>query len=210
MTLSSIKLFQNKLVYSGCMLMFFLNNCTSTQQYYSPKIDVEQWVEEYNVCRGKGKLISTGRVNGRLSFTYTCVEKDVFIHFKDIIGRKTMLIILRQNSVEAWDMMQNIRFSTESIYLRFPFFEVLKPMDLISIFWGIEPEGLHKSQPNKSMTESEIDIRFSSDGLDLQTVLINMDDKKQSIEMTFVERELGSAYPHLIKQIPESIPRAQS
>jgi len=210
MTHLRIKHSQNKLIYCGLIMMFILNNCTSTQQPFSPKIDIEQWVNEYTVCRGKGKLISSGQVSGRLSFIYTCVGKDVFIHFKDILGRKTMMIVLQENSVEAWDIMQNIRFSKESIVLRFPFFEVLEPRDLISIFWGIEPESLHKSLPNKSMTESEIDIRFSSDGLDLQTVLINMENEKQSIEMTFVEREFGSAFPNLIKQIPESTPRAQS
>jgi hypothetical protein len=36
-----------------------------------------------------------------------------------------------------------------------------------------------------------------------------MDNEKQSIEMTFDERDFGSAYPHLIKQIPESTPHAQ-
>ena len=108
-----------------------LNNCASSEQQYLPKIDVGQWIEEYNVCRGKGKLVSTGPVSGRLSFSYTCAGEDVFIHFKDMLGRKTMMMIVRPNSVEAWDMMHNIRFSTESIYLRFPFFEVIKPKDLI-------------------------------------------------------------------------------
>ena len=190
--------------------MFILNNCASSEQQYLPKIDVGQWIEEYNVCRGKGKLVSTGPVSGRLSFSYTCAGEDVFIHFKDMLGRKTMMMIVRPNSVEAWDMMHNIRFSTESIYLRFPFFEVIKPKDLVSIFWGIEPEDLHKTQTNKPITESAIDISFSSEGQGLHTVYIKMDDEKQSIEMTFNEREFGSAYPHLIKQIPESTPHAQS
>ena len=209
MTYSRIKHFQIKLIPLGLVSMLIFNNCASTDQSISPTIDLGQWMEKYSVCRGKGTLVSSGPVRGRLYFDYTCLGEDVFIHFKDVLGRKTMMMIMRPNSVEAWDIMQNIRFSTESIYLRFPFFEVLKPMDLVSIFWGIEPINLLKVDTNNSMTESEIDIRFSSDGSGLQAVYIIMDNEKQSIEMTFDERDFGSAYPHLIKQIPESTPHAQ-
>jgi hypothetical protein len=121
-----------------------------------------------------------------------------------------MMMIVRPNSVEAWDIIQNVRFSTASIYIRFPFFEIIKPRDLISIFWGIEPVDLNKMNTNNSISDSNIDIRFSSNGSDLQTIYIVMDNEKQSIELTFDEREFGSAYPHLIKQIPESTPHAQS
>lgn len=209
MTYSRIKHFQIKLIPIGLVSMFILNNCASTDQQITPTINLGEWRGKYSVCRGKGTLVSAGPVRGRLTFSYTCSGEDVFIHFKDVLGRKTMMMIVRPNSVEAWDIMQNIRFSTESIYLRFPFFEVLKPMDLVSIFWGIVPDNLVKVDTNNPMTESAIDIRFSSDGLGLQAVYIMMDNEKQSIEMTFDEREFGSAYPHLIKQIPESTPHAQ-
>ena len=86
--------------------MFMLNNCASSKQQYLPKIDVGQWIEKYNVCRGKGKLVSTGPVSGRLSFSYTCAGEDVFIHFKDMLGRKTMMMVVRPNSVEAWDPLK--------------------------------------------------------------------------------------------------------
>ncbi len=190
--------------------MFLFNNCVSTEQKITPQIDIGQWIKEYSVCRGNGKLISKGQVSGSLSFSFTCTGEDVFIHFKDLLGRKTMMMIVRPNSVEAWDIIQNVRFSTASIYIRFPFFEIIKPRDLISIFWGIEPVDLNKMNTNNSISDSNIDIRFSSNGSDLQTIYIVMDNEKQSIELTFDEREFGSAYPHLIKQIPESTPHAQS
>jgi len=209
MTSSRIKHFQINIFSFGLVSMLILNNCASTDQSISSTIEMGQWVEKYTVCRGQGTLVSSGPVKGRLSFSYTCSGENIFIHFKDVLGRKTMMMIVRPNSVEAWDIIQNIRFSTESIYLRFPFFEVLKPRDLISIFWGIEPNNLPNTNTNNSMTESKIDIRFSSDGTSLQAVYIKMINEKQSIEMTFEEREFGSAYPHLIKQIPESTPHAQ-
>lgn len=190
--------------------MLILNNCATTEFSIEPKMDFGQWVEEYTVCRGKGKLISHGPVSGSLSFSYTCTGEDVFIHFKDMLGRKTMMLIIRPNSVEAWDIMQNVRFTTASVYLRFPFFEIIKPQDLVSIFWGVEPTDLNNTHKNNPITDSTIDIRFSSNGSDLQTVFIVMDNEKQSIQITFDEREFGSAYPHLIKQIPESTPHAQS
>lgn len=190
--------------------MLFLNNCTVNKKFINQKLDYGRIVEEYNVCRGKGTLISAGTIGGKLSFTYTCTGEDVFIHFKDMLGRRTMLMVVRPNSVEAWDMMKNIRFTTESIYLRFPFFEVIKPQDLVHIFWGIEPLELNKARSIDKHTGSAIAIKFSGDGSALQTVFINMDERRQTIELTFDEREFGSSYPHLIKQIPESTPQAQS
>jgi hypothetical protein len=117
-----------------------------------------------------------------------------------------MLMILTPNSVEVWDIIQNIRFSPESIYLRFPFFEFVTPKDLISIFWGYEPQF---QLDNKIEKESSIHITFSSNELTLDAVHIDMGTDKQTIDITFDEREYGSSYPHLIKSIPPSIPQAQ-
>lgn len=187
--------------------MIFLSNCSPTFTKQYDELLFEKRIEKYESCRGKGQLVSSGTISGKLSFSFTCNGDEVFIHFKDMLGRKTMMMILQPSGVEAWDIMQNIRFTTESIYLRFPFFEVLKPADLVALFWGYKPGGIDKI--NKFNSESEIDIRFSSNDLGLQTIFIRTEDK-QTIEMTFEQREYGSTYPHLIRQIPLSIPQAQS
>lgn len=212
MNLFSLRHIQNKIAIIGLITIISLDSCTSSisKPILSTKqnsIEYGQMVEDQKVCRGKGTLLSKGPVNGKLSFYFTCSGEEVYIHFKDLLGRKTMLMILKPNSVEAWDIIQNIRFSQESIYLRFPFFEFVTPKDLISIFWGYEPQF---QMDNKIEKESSIHITFSSNELTLDAVHIDMDTEKQTIDITFDEREYGSSYPHLIKSIPSSIPQAQS
>ncbi|MCH7762939.1 MAG: hypothetical protein IIB95_04270 [Candidatus Marinimicrobia bacterium] len=212
MNLLSLRHILNKITIIGSITIIFLNSCTSfTSRPVLPikqnSIEYEKMVEDQKVCRGKGTLLSKGTVSGKLSFYFTCTGEEVYIHFKDLLGRKTMLMILKPNSVEAWDIIQNIRFSTESIYLRFPFFEFVTPQDLISIFWGYEPQF---QIDNKIEKESSIHITFSSNELTLDALHITMDSEKQTIDIIFDEREYGSSYPHLIKSIPSSIPQAQS
>jgi len=212
MNLLRLKYILNKAAIIGLMSIIYLCSCTSfTNRSISPikqdSIEYGQMVEDQKVCRGKGTLLSKGTVNGKLSFYYTCTGEEVYIQFKDLLGRNTMMMILNPKSVEAWDILQNIRFSAETIYIRFPFFEIVSPQDLISIFWGYEP--LFQLD-NKIERESSIHITFSSNELTLDAVHIDMDSEKQSIDIKFDEREYGSSYPHLIKSIPSTIPRAQS
>ncbi|MFQ6678160.1 MAG: hypothetical protein ACE5D0_07525 [Fidelibacterota bacterium] len=169
--------------------------------------DYRQMVIDQKMCRGKGTLISKGSVNGKLSFYFTSTGEDVYIHFKDLLGRLTMVMILKPNSVEAWDTIQNIRFSQESIYIRFPFFEYITPKSLISIFWGYEPKFQFL---NNMENKSAFQITFSRSDLTIDAVQIVMKTDAQIIDILFEEREYGSAYPQLIKPIPSSIPQAQS
>ncbi len=197
-------LFLNDLVLIFSLMIVGCGTTGHSMKTYSSD---QSWLEKYETCRGKGSLTSKGLVSGKLSFTFTCAGEDVFIHFKDMLGRKTMIMIIKENDVNVWDIFQNVRFSKESIFIRFPFFEVMKPSDLSSLFWGMEP--LHLKEINNIDSESSINIRFSSNDNGLQTVYIEMKED-QSIELTFKVREYGSTYPHLIKQIPESTPYVQS
>ncbi len=198
-----------KLILNNFIIIFFMMfwGCGATKPSIQNLSTNQKWNEQYETCRGKGHLISKGNISGKLSFSFTCTGKNVFIHFKDMLGRKTMVMIIEENDVNVWDIFQNMRYSKESIFMRFPFFEVMKPSDLSSVFWGNEPT--HLKDINNINSESSINIRFSSNENGIQTVYIEM-NKNQTIELTFEMREYGSTYPHLIKQIPESTPYIQS
>ena len=45
-------------------------------------------------CRGKGYILSEGEMKGRLNFTFTSSRDTAYIQFKDLIGRKTIFLIL--------------------------------------------------------------------------------------------------------------------
>lgn len=190
------------------MLVYSCANFTQKRVLTSKSelVTASSIVKQYKVCRGKGYLNSKGSVTGKLSFYFTATPSKVYIHFNDILGRKTMIMFLNHNSVEAWDVIQNVRFSEESIYIRFPFFELIRPQDLISIFWGIEPTF---PTYNNIGEKSSVYVTFSSNDFPLDAVHIEMNDENQTIDIKFEPREYGSSYPFLIKTIPISVPQAQ-
>ncbi len=191
------------IIFNSCV-SFVGNNITQKNIFVN---DYGELVEKHAVCRGNGALISKGSVSGKLSFHYTCAGDEVYIHFSDFLGRKTMMVILNSLSVEAWDIMQNVRFTSESILLHFPFFEFITPKDLVSIFWGIEPIiDLKKESDNPP----NVNILFSSNKFTLDKILFSVKSEKQSIELSFKAREFGIAYPHLIKHIPTTVPPIKS
>ena len=52
-------------------------------------------------CRGKGYILSEGDIQGRLNFTFTASRDTAYIQFKDLIGRKTLFLILGNETIDA-------------------------------------------------------------------------------------------------------------
>lgn len=182
---------------------FYMSSCVSIDDTAVKPITNMKWNEQFDSCRGKGKLVSSGPIQGTLTFIFTCAEENVFIQFNDLLGRKVLLMNITENDVEAWDIFQNVKFSKESIYERFPFFEIIKPADLYLIFWGVEPNQFHEKNPLISNTI--LKMTFTGNDHGIQTVELHTDET-QNIQLVFENREFGSSYPHLIRKFPETIP----
>ena len=72
-------------------MMFW--GCGATKPSIQNLSTNQKWNEQYETCRGKGHLISKGNISGKLSFSFTCTGKNVFIHFKDMLGRRKMMLM---------------------------------------------------------------------------------------------------------------------
>ena len=99
----------------------------------SPEPSLE-WVSKSSVypdltakkfCRGKGYILSEGEMKGRLNFTFTASRDTAYIQFKDLIGRKALFLILKNEEIDAWDMKNNRRYDQASILISLPFFEMI-------------------------------------------------------------------------------------
>ena len=162
-------------------------------------------------CRGKGYILSEGDIQGRLNFTFTASRDTAVIQFKDLMGRKTLFLILENETIDAWDMLHNRRYDQASILISLPFFEMIRPNDLRTFLWGEIPSIF--SDPEKIKNQSEVisgGIQFRSNQTEhgplVDHVTFNMKDEKQKIELIMMDREYDVQYPHLIRRIPESIP----
>ncbi len=162
-------------------------------------------------CRGKGYILSEGNLKGRLNFTFTASRDTAYIQFKDLIGRKTLFLILGDKSIDAWDMLHNRRFDQASILISLPFFEMIQPNDLRTFLWGEIPTLFSDPEKIKQQSAQLSDgIQFRSNqtayGPLVEHVTFNMKAEKQKIELIMMNREYDVQYPHLIRPIPDSIP----
>ena len=161
-------------------------------------------------CRGKGYILSEGEMKGRLNFTFTSSRDTAYIQFKDLIGRKTIFIILKNEDIDAWDMLNNRRYDKASILISLPFFEMIQPKELRTFLWGSIPSVFSEPDQIKSQSEKVSGgIKFRSGqtafGPLIEHVSFNMKDEKYKIDMVMMNREFDVQYPHLIRNIPTSV-----
>ena len=78
-------------------------------------------LSDKDYCRGSGYITSGVGIKGRLNFTFTSSRSKAYIEFKDLIGRKTLFLILDESEVKVWDILNNRRYNQSSILLALPF-----------------------------------------------------------------------------------------
>ena len=194
----------------GCSPAIFESNSIDEKVFSYPDLS------EKNYCRGKGYIISKGNVSGRLNLTFTSSKKSTYIEFRDLIGRRTLFLIISENSINAWDIRNNRKYDQESLLLAFPFFELIKPNDLINFLWGEIPKIFMNSDNilnNDKIKNGQ--IQFSSNqtenGILINFISFNIKNEDQKIELFIDTRDFDMQYPHLIRKIPESvIPKSES
>ena len=164
-------------------------------------------------CRGKGYVVSRGNINGRLSFTFTSSRESTYIEFRDLIGRKTLFLTLSKNTINAWDIRNNRSYDQESLVIAFPFFELIKPNDLINFLWGKMPKTFAESDNILNNKINNGQIQFSSqqteNGILINSVSFNFEEENETIDLFVESRDFDSQYPHLIREIPKSIIQAK-
>ena len=161
-------------------------------------------------CRGNGYILSKGTFDGRLNFMFSSSRDTAYIQFRDIIGRKILFLVVSNNEIDAWDMRNNRRYNKESILLTLPMFELIEPSQLRTFLWGSIPSIF--SDANKIKSESEAihrEIQFKSVqtqfGALVNNISFRINDKNSQISLEITEREFDEQYPHLIREIPNSI-----
>ena len=161
-------------------------------------------------CRGSGYILSKGTFDGRLNFMFSSSRDTAYIQFRDIIGRKILFLVVSNNEIDAWDMRNNRRYNKESILLTLPMFELIEPSQLRTFLWGSIPSIF--SDANKIKSESDAihrEIQFKSVqtqfGALVNNISFRINDKNSQISLEITEREFDEQYPHLIREIPNSI-----
>ena len=173
-------------------------------------LTMKKLVSVYGQLRGSGSTAVFGQQSGKFDFSFTSNGHDTFLLFRDILGRKILLLEIHGLSISAWDMIQNQKYSQVSLVILFPFIEYLPPEKLTKLLWGFVPN-LDTEINNKFEFENKnIKMTFESNRQQIGSLIqkityideFNMDE----YEIIIRNREFGSNYPDLEKGIPKSIP----
>ena len=161
-------------------------------------------------CRGNGYILSKGKFDGRLNFTFSASRNTVHIQFNDIIGRKTLFLIISNNDIDAWDMRNNRRYNKASIFLTLPFFEIIEPNELRTFLWGNIPSVFTdvndlKTQSNNLNGQLQFKSVQTEFGSLVNNVSFKINEENTQITLEIIEREFDAQYPHLIREIPKSV-----
>ena len=174
------------------------------------KLTIKKLVSEYGQLRGKGSTTIFGKQSGKFDFSFTSNGYDTFLLFRDILGRKILLLEIHGDSISAWDMIQNQKYSKTSLVILFPFTEYLSPEKLTTLLWGFVPN-LDNDVNNKFEFENKnVKMTFESNkeriGSMIQKIVYIDEFNMDKYEINIITREYGSHYTDLEKGIPKSIP----
>ena len=168
------------------LLTFFLLtifNCASTNKEltsYSSDIISDQ----VKSCTGRGLISSVGNFSGNLTFTFMSQNDSSFCQFQDFLGRKVLLLWLTRDSMDAWNLIENKKYSHSSISEIIPVLSILNPNHLIKFLWG---EEFISSQISVS-SQAKIEIKLSkndhnSSFVDHVTFIDNSNRQELSIKI---------------------------
>ena len=203
-------------IWSIFLIIFF--GCTKVKNNFpdllvpsiESKLTIKKLVSEYGQLRGKGSTTIFGKQSGKFDFSFTSNGYDTFLLFRDILGRKILLLEIHGDSISAWDMIQNQRYSKTSLVILFPFTEYLSPEKLTTLLWGFVPN-LDNDVNNKFEFENKnVKMTFESNkeriGSMIQKIVYIDEFNMDKYEINIITREYGSHYTDLEKGIPKSIP----
>ena len=89
-------------------------------------------------CTGRGSISSVGSFSGNLTFSFLSQNDSSFCQFQDFLGRKVLLLWLTQDSIDAWNLIEDKKYSYSNISEIIPVLSVLNPDHLIKFLWGQE------------------------------------------------------------------------
>ncbi len=142
-------------IFSLIFFLFILFNCSSIKEEFI-SINDENIPNQIVSCTGRGSIFSVGSFSGRLSFNFISQNDSSFCQFQDFLGRKVLLLWLTKNSIDAWNLIENKKYSYSNVSDIIPILSVINPDHLIKFLWGEEITSNQISVPAKANMEIKL------------------------------------------------------
>ena len=147
-------------------LSFFFLSCSGLKQsIIVPTRNNEQGLikEELVFASGRGKITSSGLIDGSLSFFFKSKKDSAFIQVTDPIGRKVLLIWVTSTDLTARNLFQNKQYNSSEIEELLPIMKVVQSNELIKFLWGEKVQYKKRDKSIPSKVRKNIDLRFKSE-----------------------------------------------
>ena len=142
-------------IFSFTFFLFIFFSCSSIKEEIITPID-DIFPNQIKSCSGRGSISSVGGFSGRLSFNFISQNDSSFCQFQDILGRKVLLLWLTQNSIDAWNLIENKKYSYSNVSDILPILSVVSPNHLIKFLWGKEITSNQIHAPNEANIEIKL------------------------------------------------------
>ena len=116
-----------------------------------------------------------------------------FLQFKDILGRKALLMWFTPHNVFAWNLIENKQYDYEQILEFFPFLYIVEPKDITKFLWGVQPDIAKPVSDDPSRDLMDLSLQFETGELDhipfsLISATFNDLDMNQSVKIDIQKR----------------------
>ena len=165
-------------IFLSTFFLLTLFNCVSIkEEIRSPKDDI--YSKHIKSCTGRGSISSVGNFSGRLSFNFISQNDSSFCQFQDFLGRKVLLLWLTENSIDAWNLIENKKYSHSNISEIIPILSVLNPNHLIKFLWGKEITSNQISVPSQVNIEVKLGKRNQSNTIIDEATFIDKSNRQE-------------------------------
>ncbi len=170
-------------IFSFTFFSFIIFGCTSIKEEVISPIN-DTFHNQIKSCYGRGSISSAGNFSGRLSFNFISQNDSSFCQFQDFLGRKVLLLWITQNSIDAWNLIENKKYSYSNVSDFIPILSVLSPNHLIKFLWGEEV----KLNQIHAPSETSIEIKLGKSNqnnttFDKATFIDNINRQELSIKI---------------------------
>ena len=142
-------------IFIATILLLTIFNCVSTNKELMSN-GVEKNSDLIKSCTGRGSISSLGNYSGSLSFSFMSQNDSTFCQFQDFLGRKVLLLWLTEESIDAWNLIENKKYSHSNISEIMPVLSVLNPYHLINFLWGREITSNQIDVPKQAKIEIKL------------------------------------------------------
>ena len=155
-----------KLLNIQVFILLFL--CCSGNNNHLKLMPADNMLKNWrNSFTGHGVLSSSGNFSGELSFNFVVQNDSSFCQFQDFLGRKVLILWFTPNSMEAWNLIENKKYSHSNISKVIPVLSIIDPLQIIKFIRG---EDIVLSDLNLSNSEN---IIIKTEKTDLSDNLID-------------------------------------